>query len=105
MKRRIISLVFILVIFFVFSCATTNISSFKNPDIEISTYKKILVFGNTRDIDFRKTLEADLVNEFTSNGKNAVSRINIVSPLKEYSQSELNQIYSENDIDCIVAVV
>lgn len=104
MKRRIITTCLGLFILFLSSCATTKMSSFTNPDIKISTYKKILVFGNTRDIDFRKTLEADLVNEFTSNGKNAVSRINIVSPLKEYTQNELNQIYAENEIDCIVSV-
>ena len=104
MKRNIVYLGIILLAFSFSSCATTNISSFTNSDIKISAYKKILVSVNSRDIDFRKTLELDLVNAFTSNGKNALSSISIISPLKEHTQNELKKIYSENGIDCVLSV-
>ena len=94
-------------LFLFVSCATTNISSFKNPDINIAEYKKILIFGNSRDIDFRKTLERDLVLAFAEKQIEAVSSIEIISPVKEYSNDEIKSMLEKHKIDgCLsVAVV
>jgi len=90
--------------FFLIGCASTNISSFRNPDIDFSNYKKIMVYGNSRDIDFRKTLEADLVNAFTEKNITAVSSIDLISPIKEYSSEEIQNIFIENNIDGYLSV-
>jgi len=66
----------------------------------LDTYK----YGDTCDIDYRKTIEEDLVSAFFKVGINAVSSIEIVSPLKNYTNLELNKIYSDNNIDCILSV-
>lgn len=104
MKKIVLGLVVLVVSIVMLSCATTKISSFTNPDINISDYKKILVYGNSRDIDFRKTLEADLVNAFAEKQIDVASHIDLISPLKEYTKSELQEIYLENNIDCILEV-
>lgn len=93
--------------FIFLSCAVTNISSFKNPDIDFPNYKKIVVYGNSRDIDFRKTLENDLVLAFSEKSINAVSAIDLISPLKEYKSEELQKILLDNNVDgyLYVAVV
>ena len=90
--------------FFLIGCASTNISSFRNPDIDFSNYKKIMVYGNSRDIDFRKTLEADLVNAFTEKNITTVSSIDLISPIKEYSSEEIQNIFIENNIDGYLSV-
>ena len=90
--------------FFLIGCASTNISSFRNPDIDFSNYKKIMVYGNSRDIDFQKTLEADLVNAFTEKNITAVSSIDLISPIKEYSSEEIQNIFIENNIDGYLSV-
>ncbi len=86
------------------SCATTDISSFKNPDIDFSSYKKILVFGNSRDIDFRKTIEADLVTAFNEQSIIAISSIELISPVKEYTDEDIKKILFDNNIDGYLSV-
>lgn len=101
MKKLLILLISFL--FFV-SCATTKISSFKNPDIDFSNYQKMLILGNSRDIDFRKTIETDLVTAFTEQSIGAVSSIELISPVKEYTDEEIQKILSENNIDGYLSV-
>lgn len=101
MKKILVGIFFLSLLV---SCTSTKISSFSDPNIKISEYKRILICGDIRDIEIRKTIEKDLVNEFTQNGKNVISSIDVISPLKEYSKTELNQIYLKNNIDCILSV-
>lgn len=96
---------FILFIPFVFiCCASTDISSFKNPDINFSDYKKILVYGNSRDIDFQKSIENFLVITFKENNIEAVSSIELIPPLKEYTEEDIQKILYENEIDGYLSV-
>ena len=98
-------LLILLISFLLFvSCATTKISSFKNPDIDFSNYQRMLILGNSRDIDFRKTIETDLVTAFTEQSIGAVSSIELISPVKEYTDEEIQKILSENNIDGYLAV-
>ena len=97
-------LLLVIILLFLTSCATTKISSFINPDIDISNYKNILVFGNIRDIEIRKTLESDIVSAFIDNNLNCISSINIFSPLKDYSEQERKEILIKNNIDGIITV-
>lgn len=98
-------LLILLISFLLFvSCATTKISSFKNPDIDFSNYQKMLILGNSRDIDFRKTIETDLVTAFTEQSIGAVSSIELISPVKEYTDEEIQKILSENNIDSYLSV-
>ena len=86
-------LLILLISFLLFvGCATTKISSFKNPDIDFSNYQKMLILGNSRDIDFRKTIETDLVTAFTEQSIGAVSSIELISPVKEYTDEEIQKI-------------
>ncbi len=104
MKRFSFNFIIIFAIFSLIGCATTEISSFKNPDIKISEYKKILVKADVRDIKLRKTLEKDLVSEFTKKEIDSVAYIDIFSPVKTYSETERDGILSENKIDCILSI-
>lgn len=98
-------LLILLISFLLFvSCATTKISSFKNPDIDFSNYQRMLILGNSRDIDFRKTIETDLVTAFTEQSIGAVSSIELISPVKEYTDEEIQKILSENNIDGYLSV-
>ena len=101
---RMKKLLLLIILLFLISCATTKISSFINPDIDISNYKNILVFGYIRDIEIRKTLESDIVSVFIENNLNCISSINIFSPLKDYSEQEREEILIKNNIDGIITV-
>lgn len=86
------------------SCATTKLSSFKNPEIDLTLYKSIVVFANIKDIEIRKYLENKLVEEFTTRGKNAVSYISLFSPLKEYSTEKIINTLKEKNIGCYLEI-
>jgi len=83
-QRHRISILVIIAAFLVTSCATTSISFLNNPEIKLSSFNKIMVFAPFQDISWRKSMESYFVEEFTKKGKNAVSSIEIVSPLKTY---------------------
>ncbi len=104
MKHYRVSLTICAISFILLSCVTTKISSFTDPNTHLSDYKTILVLGNLSDIELRKTLESDLVQEFAAKGIKAISYVNIISPLRNYSEDDLSQIYLENGIDAILSV-
>lgn len=86
------------------SCASTDISSYTNSEKNIAKYNKILVTVNSRDIGSVKTLEENIVKSFSNTGVMAIPKSDILSPLKEYSQSEINQLLMKNNIDGILSV-
>lgn len=86
------------------NCVSTNISSFQNPDIDFSQYKKIAVYGNIRDISFRKMLETDFTAAFTNQSINAIATSSIISPLKEYTNQEFFDLLSENAVDGLLSI-
>ena len=51
-----------------------------------------------------KTLEENIVKSFSNTGVMAIPKSEILSPLKEYSQSEINQLLIKNNIDGILSV-
>jgi len=89
---------------FLSSCVSTQIGSFYDPDTNFSKYQKIVVYATIQNIEWRKALEKIITDELANKGKNAVPSINIISPLKTYSQEEIISIYENEQIDCIISV-
>jgi hypothetical protein len=50
-------------------------------------------------------MENYFVEEFTKNGKNAVSSLEIVSPLKTYTNEELNSLLVNAGIDAVISII
>jgi len=87
------------------SCATTSMSFLSNPEIRVSSFKKIMVYAPFQDISWRKSMESYFVEEFTKNGKNAISSIEIVSPLKTYTDQEFNALLANAGIDAVISII
>jgi hypothetical protein len=104
-QRHRISILVIIAAFLVTSCATTSISFLNNPEIKLSSFNKIMVFAPFQDISWRKSMESYFVEEFTKKGKNAVSSIEIVSPLKTYTNEEFNTLLMNAGIDAVISII
>lgn len=93
---------FFISLFLITACASTKIESIKNDEVNFYDYKKILVFCNTEDISLRKKFENHTVNEFNKYGKTSESSITIFPPLKNYSETEINNLIEKNNFDSIL---
>ena len=101
---RKIFILFLFSILFI-GCASTRITTIKNPNSDISLYKKILVFANTQNLEFAKNFENSMVKAFSDNNIEAVSSLEILPPLKQYNNNEIDKIFLKNNIDSILSVV
>ena len=103
MEKNGYRILFILSLFLT-SCATTKIESVKTPDAELTKYKKTLIYVDIQDIQFRKLLEKDIEEQLAMQKKNIIKSIEIIPPLKEYSESDINKICRDNSIDSIIKI-
>lgn len=88
MKKFKVFLLSILASVLFFSCASTKLSSFSEIDGSVTNSSKVVVFGNTSDVALRKTIEKDFVAAFEAKKINVASAIDILSPLKEFTDEE-----------------
>jgi hypothetical protein len=87
----------------VLGCASTETVTFRNPELGGKQFHKVVVYGNIRDLMYRKEMEDGLVRSLSLKGIQAVSSLAIVSP--DASQEECLIAYRNNGADCALAVV
>lgn len=97
-------LFFSLISFLYFSCATTKIESIKKSEIDFDNYKKIIVFVDDENLKNRNLIEKKLTNKLKENLKNAKESVEIISPLKTWTDEEIEQIILKNDFDLLIKI-
>jgi hypothetical protein len=102
--RNRLGIIVSLFVLTVSSCATTSISFLSNPEIRLSSFKKIMIYAPFKDISWRKSMENYFVEEFEKNGRIAVSSVEIISPLKTYTDEEFNALLNNAGIDAVMAI-
>ncbi|GIU70438.1 MAG: hypothetical protein KatS3mg002_1674 [Candidatus Woesearchaeota archaeon] len=85
-------------------CASTNITSFKDPDYENAKFNKILVLANTTDLSDRKELESYMVSEFSNFGIIAMESFRLFPPTRNLSDQEMIDLLLKNHIDAIITI-
>lgn len=90
-------------IFFV-SCASTRMTSFKDPDYHIVKFKRILVVANTNDLEDRQKLESKMVEEFSDIGVFALECFRLFPPTRELTDEYKVEILLKNDIDAFISI-
>ncbi|MGL4987574.1 MAG: hypothetical protein ACRC5H_10645 [Treponemataceae bacterium] len=89
---------------FLAACSTVNVSYFASPNINRASINKVVVFAPIHNIGWRKNTEKYLLNEFSRNGINAISSLQIISPLETYTDKEISAIFEENKVDAILVI-
>lgn len=101
MRKNLILLIFA---FLFISCASTRISSFANPDIDVLKYKKMFVVIDSSDIDFIQRLEKTLVKVFAKNNLEAIPSTQLIPPLKKFSNEEIDNIIEKSGVDSVLSI-
>jgi len=97
MKKLI--LIFII---FLAGCASTKISSFKDPVGPPVQYKRIFVVAVIPDVDGRKYLEHKVCDELEKLGYTGVPSIEYILPTRQYTAEDVNKIIADTKVDGVL---
>lgn len=92
------------VILFLISCASTRMTSFKDPDYQKAEFKRILVVANTNDLEDRQKLESKMVEKFSDIGVFALESYRLFPPTRDLSEEEKVELLLKNNIDAFISI-
>jgi len=85
-------------------CASTRMTSFKDPDYQKTEFKRILVVANTSDLEDRQKLESKMVEEFSDIGVFALESYRLFPPTRDLSDEEKVELLLKNNIDAFISI-
>lgn len=85
-------------------CASTRMTSFKDPDYEHKSFKRILVVVNSTDLEKRFFFESSMVSALTKLQVTAIEGYKLFPPTRELTQSDKVDILLKNQIDAYITV-
>jgi hypothetical protein len=94
----------LITLFSLFGCASTKMTSFKDPAFQSVSFKRILVVANTSDLEWRRKIEARMVQAFREVGVFAIEGVQLFPPTRELTDDEKVNILLQNNIDAYVSV-
>ena len=100
--ERMKKVAIIVICIVVTSCAFTDITSITNPDHERKAYGRILIISPFQELRYRKMFEYKLSNTFYDAHVDSFAGIDLISPIKSYSDYELRQVLDRYQIDGIL---
>ena len=107
MNLKYISLVAIIIVssqLLFIGCASTQITSFKDPDYQNSNFKRILIVANTNDLENRQQLETKMVESFSKEGIFALESYKLFPPTREFTNDEKVSLMLKNNIDAYISI-
>jgi len=85
---------------FLFSgCASTNLASSTDPDYVGKSFKKIVVFADTTDLEIRTKVENTFVQNAKDNNYNAVSWLQLFPATRQHTDSSDDAVLQANGAD------
>lgn len=103
MKLMKYSISFFMILFLV-SCASTRMTSFKDPDYQKVEFKRILIVANTNDLEDRQKLESKMVEAFSDIGVFAMESFRLFPPTRELNDEDKVELLLKNDIDAFISI-
>jgi len=86
------------------SCASTNITAFRDPDFVDKTYHRILIIAPFSDLEYRNTAERYFVFRLSKFSVEAISSIRAMPPTRNYTDEEFNKVLAKNNIEAVLVV-
>lgn len=103
MKLIKYSISFFMILFLV-SCASTKMTSFKDPDYQKAEFKRILIVANTNDLEDRQKLESKMVEAFSDIGVFAMESFRLFPPTRELTDEDKVNLLLKNNIDAFISI-
>ncbi len=98
--KYFLNLLFLLIL----GCASTRMTSFKDPDYQNKEFKRILVVANTNDLEVRQKLESKMVEEFSKVGVHSLESYKLFPPTRELTNVEKVDLLLKNNIDSFISI-
>ena len=87
------------------NCASTRLTSFKDPDYKYANFNRILIVVNSNDLEKRLQLETAIVKAFEGTGIYALEGFNLFPPTRVLSDQEKVSLLVENKLDAYISVI
>jgi len=102
---RVTKLLIFSLILTVFSCGDKNVR-YKSPSYDGYKINKLMIQLNIPNIEMRKSIEEDIVNEISDDYKSiqGFSSLDILIPTEEYSIADIQKILKSKGIDSILNI-
>jgi|GEM_PF-3245011 len=81
------------------SCSNRQLTTFRNPDYPGASYRRIVVYVDTADLQWRHDLEEEMVRALRERSVDAVESLRLMSPTRQWSDSERMAYLAENGFD------
>jgi len=101
MKKVLIILVLCI---FSYSCAYTSISTIRNPYLPNKAFGRILIIAPFSDLQYQKYFEELFAYRLYLNKVDAFTGLDLIPPLRTYTEQELADILLSYEIDGILVV-
>jgi len=85
-------------------CASTNVSSFRDPSIQDKTYKCIIIFVNESNLAYRRQMENALSDKLLNYGVKGLKAIDFILPTRQYTVEQLNETIKNTKAEAILAI-
>jgi hypothetical protein len=85
-------------------CASTKLTSFKDPDYAQKEFKGVLVTANTGNLEQKFKLEASMDKSLTRSGVYAVEGNKLFLPTRDFTDDEKAEICLKNNIDAHLVI-
>lgn len=87
-----------------FGCATTKITSFRDPDYAGKKFLKICVFSSSKNLDTRQMMERTFARILAENGTSATAHIDIFPPTKDLDEEASIIKMREMGYDAVLSI-
>ncbi len=85
-------------------CASTDMTSFKDPSYASTSFDRILVVANLSNLDWRQQIESRLVQEFQEKGIFAMKGMDLFPPTRTLTDDQKISLLTENKIDSYILI-
>ena len=85
-------------------CATTQMSTYKDPKYTEKSYTSFLVMSNFSDLENKAYFESKMKEELASLGLSAQRGIDIILPTREYSDAQFAQAVKASGAQALLSV-
>jgi len=87
---------------FIISCASTSITSFKEPTFTGKTFQRMLVAVAITDIGERTLVEQTISTQLAKYGVTGIPSLTFILPTRTYTADEVDKLLIDNNIDSVL---
>jgi hypothetical protein len=85
-------------------CASTRLSTFKDPKYQNRSYSSFVVMSDFADIEDKKYFESKLSTELSKVGINSKRGIDVILPTREYSSEDFGRAIVSTEAEALIFV-